>query len=167
MRKYKTFEESPAWQEAAGVYGAVLDVVESPGCLLTASYRAQLERASLGLGTGIAAAYYSRDRQEIQRLLGGVLAGTAEVRSLLSSVRDRPRVQAVLEGCGRAYDRADQCARRVATWLRVVEEGPGRELRSGEDGAGTGGEGERGREGNDRLRGGFRGGQGEASPRAR
>lgn len=167
MRKYKTFEESPAWQEAAGVYGAVLDVVEAPGCPLTASFRAQLERASMGLGTGIAAAYYCGDRQEIQRLLGVVLAGTAEVRSLLSSVRDRPRVQAVSEGCGRAYDRADQCARRVATWLRVVEEGPGRESRSGEEGAGTGGASEREREGSDRSRGGFRGGRGESLPRAR
>jgi hypothetical protein len=156
MRKYKTFEESPAWQEAAGVYGAVLDMVEAPGCPLTAAFRAQLERASLGLGTGIAAAFHCGDRQEVLRLLSVVLAGTAEVRSLLSSVRERPRVQALSEGCGRAYDRADQCARRVATWLRVVEEGPGRESRSGEDGSGTGGE----RQGQDRGRPGYRGGRG-------
>ncbi|MFA6545781.1 MAG: hypothetical protein WCS99_15290, partial [Limisphaerales bacterium] len=47
MAKYQKFEELPAWQEAARLYNAVLDVLEAPGCPFSPGFRNQLDRAAL------------------------------------------------------------------------------------------------------------------------
>ena len=54
MAKYQRFEELPVWQEAARLYEAATDLLETPGLPLTSGFRSQLDRAALSVSNNIA-----------------------------------------------------------------------------------------------------------------
>ena len=71
MGKYQRFEEIPVWQEAARLYQHVLDVVEEPNLPLSATFKNQLERASLTVSNAVAEGFEARG-SDLVALLGTV-----------------------------------------------------------------------------------------------
>src|SRR5260221_2850371 len=92
MGKYQKFDDVPVWQEAAGVYQRVLDVVEEANVPLSATFRNQLERASLSISGRVAEGFDSASEDNLLSLLGMAREAAAEVQSMVSIVRDRPKV---------------------------------------------------------------------------
>ena len=54
MAKYRNFEELPVWQEAARLYNAALDLIETPNAPLSPGFRNQLDRAALSVSNNLA-----------------------------------------------------------------------------------------------------------------
>lgn len=123
MSKYQTFEEVPAWQEAARLYAAVSDLLESGNCPFNHGYRHQLERSALAIGGHIAEGFERAGRPEVLHFLGMARASAGEIRSMLAVVRGRPKLREFDAQLERIRALADSCARQLGAWLRAVEDG--------------------------------------------
>ncbi len=137
MPKYKTFDEVPVWQEAARLYGRVLDVLEEPNPPLTAAFRNQLERAALAISSSVAEGYETPKTGDLLALLANARGAAAEVQSMVAVVSARPKVARMRESLGQIRVSAEECARQLSAW-RISVENPGLTRRVSGDGASTG-----------------------------
>jgi four helix bundle protein len=121
MPKYQRFEDLPAWQEAAQLYEAVLDVVEGPTVPFTAAFRNQLERAALATMSQIAEGFERPSRDDLLQFLREARGAAGEVRSMLAVIVHRPKTKPIQPAIERIRGLADSCARQIGAWIRSVE----------------------------------------------
>jgi len=113
MGKYQRFDEIPVWQEAARLYQRVLDVVEQPNVPLSATFRTQLERASLCVSNNVAEGFERLSTSDLVVLLTSARGAAAEVQSMIGVVSDRPKVAPVREPLQLIRTSAEACARAI------------------------------------------------------
>jgi four helix bundle protein len=139
MAKYQRFEEIPVWQEAARLYQHVLDVVEEPNVPLSATFKNQLERASLTVSNAVAEGFEARGA-ELVALLNTARGAAREVQSMVAIITERPKVTRLREPLQQIGTSADSCARQLGSWKWIVEN-PGGRKSGGQEAAGQSGGG--------------------------
>src|SRR6266446_2530520 len=90
MAKYERFEDLPVWQEAARLYNAVLDLLETPGVALSPGFRNQLDRAALSVSNNIAEGFERSTKAELLSFIAIARGSAGEVRSMMAVAKDRP-----------------------------------------------------------------------------
>lgn len=123
MSKYQKFEELPAWQEAARLYHAVLDVLEAPGCPFSPGFRNQLDRAALSVSNNIAEGFERTTTAELAQFLGFARGSAGEVRSMMAVVASRPKVKPFTGELARIRALAESCAKQLTAWTASIEGG--------------------------------------------
>ncbi|MBL9137619.1 MAG: four helix bundle protein [Verrucomicrobiales bacterium] len=121
MPKYQKFEDLPAWQEAAQLYEAVLEVVEGPNVPWTATFRNQLERAALATSNQIADGFERATRDDLLCLLRDARSSAVDVRSMLAVIVRRTKTKPIQPAVEKIRGLADSCARQIGAWIRAVE----------------------------------------------
>ncbi len=137
MRKYQRFEEVPVWQEAARLYQGVLDVVEQPNVPLSATFRNQLERASLCISASVAQGFDWVGTRELLSLLTTAREAAVEVQSMVAVIMNRPKLARLQESLQLIRTSAEACARQVGAWKHAVEN-PGQNRRQAQDNSSPG-----------------------------
>lgn len=124
MTAYKRFEDLPVWQEAAKLYGSVLDLLEEHGALLTAGYRNQLDRAALSVSNNIAEGFERVTTGELLAFLAIARGSAGEVRSMIAVAQHRTKLRRISGELDRIRACAESCARQLTAWAASVEESP-------------------------------------------
>ena len=140
MRKYQHFDEVPVWQEAARLYQHVLDLVQEPKIPISATFRSQLERASLCISSSVAEGFDAATN-DLLSLLAMARGAAAEVQSMVAVIQDRPQLTPMREPLQQIRTSAEACARQLGAWKHAIEN-PGQTRRqsaaeSTADSAGT------------------------------
>ncbi len=136
MPRYQRFEELPAWQEAARLVGAVLDLGEVPSTPVSASVRSQLERASLAVAGRIALGFEVHGPEPLLRRLDDAREACVEIRSTVLSLEGRTRTRPVQGELGRILELAVSCNRQLEAWMNAI--GKGASHRGPDDRKGSG-----------------------------
>jgi four helix bundle protein len=137
MGKYQRFDEVPVWQEAARLYQRVLDVVEEPNVPLSATFRNQLERATLCVSGSVAEGFDWVSTSELLSLLGTARGAAIEVQSMAAVVAERPKVARLREPLQQIRASAEACARQLGAWRHAIEN-PGQGKRQSQEGQAPG-----------------------------
>ncbi len=88
MPRYEKFQDLPAWQEAARLYNAVLDLLETTPLPFTPGFRNQLDRAALSVSNNIAEGFERTTTAELLQFLNSARGSAGEVRSMTRSRTD-------------------------------------------------------------------------------
>jgi four helix bundle protein len=123
MAKYERFEDLPVWREAAQLYNAVLDLLETPHCRLTPGFRNQLDRSALSISNNIAEGFERVTTAELLSFLAIARGSAGEVRSMIAAVAHRPPLKPVAEDLARIRARAESCAKQLTAWTGSIETG--------------------------------------------
>jgi len=121
MAKYQHFEELPVWQEASRLYNAVLDLLEEHTLPFTAAFKSQLERAALSVSNNIAEGFERSTKKELLSFVSIARGSSGEVRSIIATIRNRPKVQPHLRSLEQISLSADSCARQLAAWAGSID----------------------------------------------
>jgi four helix bundle protein len=120
MPRYQRFDELPAWQEAARLVSAVLDLSEVPNTPVSASVRSQLERASLAVAGRIALGFEVHGPEPQLRRLDDAREACVEIRSTVLSLEGRTRTRPVQAELGRILELAVSCNRQLEAWMNAI-----------------------------------------------
>src|SRR5438046_7665015 len=93
MPKYEKFEDLPVWQEAARLYNAVLDLLETPSLPLSSGFRNQLDRAALSVSNNVAEGFERVTTGELLSFLAIARGSSGEVRSMLAVIALRAKLK--------------------------------------------------------------------------
>jgi four helix bundle protein len=124
MTKYERFEDLPVWQEAARLYNAVLDLLEEEHCPLTLGFRNQLDRAALSTSNNIAEGFERASTKELVGYLGIARGSAGEVRSMIATVKNRPRLIELKEHFAVIVRLAESCTRQITAWITSIANSP-------------------------------------------
>ena len=124
MAKYERFEDLPVWKEAACLYNDVADFLEQPQVPLTGAFRNQLDRAALSISNNIAEGFERTTTAELQSFISIARGAAAEVRSMLSVVRNRPKLKQHAKTLLTIQTRAESCGRQLGAWSKSIERLP-------------------------------------------
>ena len=124
MPKYKSFQDLPVWQEAARLYNRVLDLLEEPNIPLSSGFRNQLDRASLSISNNVAEGFERVTTSELTSFLAIARGSGGEVRSMLTVVKNRPRLKPFIRHLQEIRDLAESCARQLTAWTQSIESSP-------------------------------------------
>mgnify|MGYP003477343458 CR=1 FL=1 len=124
MPKYQNFEDLPAWQEAARLYNAVLDLLETPNCPFSSGFRNQLDRAALSVSNNIAEGFERISTGELLQFLGIARGSAGEVRSMLAVIAPRPKIKPFARDFARIQTLAKSCAKQLTAWSGSIESSP-------------------------------------------
>jgi four helix bundle protein len=124
MPKYKTFDELPAWQTAARLYNAVLDLLETKEPRFSAAFRNQLERAALSVSNNIAEGFERMTTAELVSFLAIARGSAGEVRSMLLVIKPRPGTRHITTTLDQIIELARSCQRQLTAWITSIESGP-------------------------------------------
>jgi len=124
MPRYQHFEELPAWQVAAQLYNAALDLLEVDGLPLSSGYRTQLDRAALSVSNNIAEGFERVTTGELLAFLAIARGSASEVRSMMAVVRSRPRLRHQRGALDHIAELAASCLRQLTAWIASIEQGP-------------------------------------------
>ena len=124
MPKYKSFEDLPVWQEAARLYNRVLDLLEEPNRPLSSGFRNQLDRASLSISNNVAEGFERVTTSELTSFLAIARGSGGEVRSMLTVVKNRPRLKPFIRHLQEIRALAESCARQLTAWTQSIESSP-------------------------------------------
>jgi four helix bundle protein len=133
MAKYQKFDELPVWQEAARLYGRVLDLLEEPNTPWSATFRNQLERASLGIANLVAEGFDGVKSADLIWLLSSARGAALEVQSMMGVIMERPKVARHRDSLQQIRTLAESCGRQLWGWRNSVEN-PNQTRRSGPEG---------------------------------
>src|SRR5258708_2401623 len=136
MGKYQRFDEVPVWQEAARLYQRVLDLVEEANVPLSATFRNQLERASLCVSNSVAEGFEGVATDDLLFLLRMARGAASEVQSMVAVISDRPKVARIREPLQQVRTLAEGCARQLGAWKYAIEN-PGKIKRTSPEGQGA------------------------------
>jgi four helix bundle protein len=126
MPRYQRFDELPAWQEAARLVSAVLDLSEVPNTPVSTSVRSQLERASLAVAGRIALGFEVHGPEPLLRRLDDAREACVEIRSTVLSLEGRTRTRPVQAELGRIHELAVSCNRQLEAWMNAIGKGASR-----------------------------------------
>ena len=124
MAKYEKFEDLPVWQEAKRLYNVVLDLLEEPNVPLTPGFRNQLDRAALSVSNNIAEGFERATTNELRAFLGIGRGSSAEVRSMMAVVKDRPKLKRYISALQTIRELAESCSRQLAGWAGSIDRLP-------------------------------------------
>lgn len=124
MAKYQKFEDLPVWQEAARLYNAVLDLLETPNAPLSPGFRNQLDRAALSVSNNIAEGFERVTTAELLNFLGIARGSAGEVCSMMAVVTGRPKLRPFVNDLARIRSLAESCAKQLAAWTESIEGSP-------------------------------------------
>ncbi len=124
MAKYQRFEDLPVWQEAARLYNAVLDLLETNGLPLSPGFRNQLDRAALSVSNNIAEGFERSTTAELLSFIAIARGSAGEVRSMMAVVKDRPALRKHAAGLNSIRQLAESCARQLTGWAGAVQKLP-------------------------------------------
>ena len=124
MAKYRSFEELPAWQEAARLYNHVLDLLQSDSLPLSDSFCDQLDRAALSVSNNIAEGFERISTNELLTFLGYARGSAGEVRSMLQVIGMRAEMKPFTRDLNLIRNAAESCARQIGGWINSVEQSP-------------------------------------------
>jgi four helix bundle protein len=127
MGKYQKFEDLPVWQEAAQLYNVVHDLLEQRELPLSAGLRNQLDRAALAISNNVADGFEGYGIDERLWFITSARSSARELRSMLSAIKDRPKLTRYAGELQRIYALADSCGRQLTGWARAVEKPDGRQ----------------------------------------
>ena len=129
MGKYQKFDEVPVWQEASRLYQKVLDMTEESNLPLSATFRNQLERATLSISGSVAEGFDCSTGEDMLTFLLMARGAAAEVQSMVTIVKDRPKVARLREPLEQIRATAEACARQLNNWRYAIEN-PGKRQQS-------------------------------------
>lgn len=121
MGKYQRFDDMPVWQEAAQLYRRVLDLLDEANTPFTATFRSQLERAALCVGSRVAESFEGGRTNDVAALLGTARGASAEVQSMVAVVSEHPKAARVREPLRQIRASAEICARQLGAWKFAIE----------------------------------------------
>ncbi len=124
MAKYETFEDLPVWQEAARLYNAVLDLLETPNCPFSPGFRNQLDRAALSVSNNVAEGFERISTGELLQFLGIARGSAGEIRSMLLVVSMRPKLKPFTREMTKIQALAKSCAKQITAWSESIENSP-------------------------------------------
>jgi four helix bundle protein len=91
---------------------------------LTAGFRNQLDRAALSVSNNIAEGFDRVTTAELLSFLAIARGSASELRSMLSVVKDRPRLRAAAPHLQQIRGMAESCARQISAWAASIENSP-------------------------------------------
>jgi four helix bundle protein len=124
MAKYGHFEELPVWKEAARLYNRVLDLLEEPDLSFSSAFRSQLDRAALSISNNIAEGFERATTAELLSFLAIARGSGGEVRSMMTLVRDRPRLKCFAQSMQEIRALSESCVRQLTAWSLSIENSP-------------------------------------------
>jgi four helix bundle protein len=124
MPNYQSFEELPAWKEAAKLYNQVLDFLENHGPSLSRGYRDQLDRASLSVSNNIAEGFERMTTNELLMFLAIARGSAGEVKSMLTVIQNRRNLETAGAEIDSMRKTASSCCRQITGWIASIEGSP-------------------------------------------
>ena len=125
MAKYERFEDLPVWQEAARLYNAVLDLLETPdAALFSPGFRNQLDRAALSVSNNIAEGFERSTKAELLAFVAIARGSAGEVRSMMAVVKDRRKLKPCAAALRQIRALAESCARQLTGWEGAIQKLP-------------------------------------------
>jgi four helix bundle protein len=122
MPTYQRFEDLPVWQAAAKLYDRVDDFIDRAPPRLRASFRDQLERATLSVSNNIAEGFERGTTNELLAFLYIARGSAGEVRSMLTLASRRPWIPSTL--IAEISDLrllAESCSRQLRAWADSLQ----------------------------------------------
>ena len=124
MPRYQNFEELPAWQTAARLYNAVLDLLETKEAKVSNAFRNQLERAALSVSNNVAEGFERVTTAELLSFLAIARGSAGEVRSMLLVIKSRRHATHLITCLEQIIELARSCQRQLTAWITSIEGGP-------------------------------------------
>jgi four helix bundle protein len=122
--RYQRFEDLPVWQEAARLYGAVLDLLEESPRGLSHGFRSQIDRASLSVSNNIAEGFERMSTAQLFSFLDTARGSAGEVRSMIAVVIRRPRLIPSVPQLNTIRSIAESCSKQIGAWMMSIERSP-------------------------------------------
>lgn len=122
MPTYQRFEDLPVWRAAADLYDRIDDFIDRAPPRMRASFRDQLERATLSVSNNIAEGFERGTTNELLAFIYIARGSAGEVRSMLTVLRRRPWVPADLKSeISDLISLAELCSRQLRGWADSLQ----------------------------------------------
>lgn len=121
MPTYQRFEDLPVWQAAAGLYDRVDDFIDRAPPRMRASFRDQLERATLSVSNNIAEGFERGTTNELLMFLYIARGSAGEVRSMLILASRRPYLANFRSEISDLIAIAESCSRQLRAWADSLQ----------------------------------------------
>src|SRR5215469_1340184 len=117
MSTYSRFEDLPVWQEGARLYNAVLDLFEQSSRDFSLAFRDQLNRAGLSVSNNIAEGFERMTTAELLGYLEIARGSAGEVRSMVTVVQQRKRLDRHRDQLTSIRQLAESCSKQIGAWM--------------------------------------------------
>lgn len=121
MPTYQRFEDLPVWQKAAELYDCVDDFIDRAPPRMRASFRDQLERATLSVSNNIAEGFERGTTNELLAFIYIARGSAGEVRSMLTVARRRPYFSNFKSEISNLITLAESCSRQLRGWADSLQ----------------------------------------------
>jgi four helix bundle protein len=121
MPTYQRFEDLPVWQSAANLYDLVDDFIDLAPPRMRASFRHQLERATLSVSNNIAEGFERGTTNELLMFLYIARGSAGEVRSMLLVGSRRPYLSNFKSEISDLIKLAESCSRQLRAWADSLQ----------------------------------------------
>ncbi|HUG09981.1 MAG TPA: four helix bundle protein [Opitutaceae bacterium] len=121
MPTYNRFEDLPVWQSAAELYDRVDDFIDRAPPRMRASFRDQLERATLSVSNNIAEGFERGTTNELLAFLYIARGSAGEVRSMLTVGARRPYLSNFKSEISTLRALAESCSRQLRGWADSLQ----------------------------------------------
>ena len=118
------FEDLVAWQRAVDLGAVIYDVTSNGHFARDRSFSDQLRRSAISISSNIAEGFERTTTAELQSFISIARGSAAEVRSMLSAVRNRPKLKQHAKALLTIQTRAESCARQLGAWSKSIERLP-------------------------------------------
>ncbi len=121
MPTYQRFEDLPVWQAAAKLYDHVDDFIDRAPPRMRASFRDQLERATLSVSNNIAEGFERGTTNELLMFLYIARGSAGEVRSMLIVGSRRPYLANFKSEISDLISQAETCSKQLRGWADSLQ----------------------------------------------
>jgi four helix bundle protein len=121
MPTYNRFEDLPVWQTAAELYDRIDDFIDRAPPRMRASFRDQLERATLSVSNNIAEGFERGTTNELLAFLYIARGSAGEVRSTLTVCARRPYLSNFKSEISDLTRLAESCSRQLRGWADSLQ----------------------------------------------
>ena len=122
MVVFERFEDLPAWQAAADLYGFAESLLEQPDLGASAGWRDQFDRAALSISTYVARGVERGTPAEKFMAVRDARAAVGEVRSMLRVLERRKIPREAQVPVARMKALADSCSSQLRTYADSLQE---------------------------------------------
>jgi len=121
MPTYQRFEDLPVWRSAAELYDRTDDFIDRAPPRMRASFRDQLERATLSVSNNIAEGFERGTTNELLMFLYIARGSAGEVRSMLLLASRRPYLANFKSEISDLIKLAESCSRQLRAWADSLQ----------------------------------------------